>query len=242
MTMAENIQLVRNKIEGACEKSGRNPDQVTLIVVSKTNPVEAVIEAAAAGVQHFGENRVEEAETKILAVKAQVSKSLTWHMIGHVQSRKAKDVVSLFHYVHSVDTLKLAQKFSALSVEKGRPLAVLLEMNVSGEEAKHGFEAANWASDVGVKRNLWAQIEQILPLPGLNVRGLMTMAPIVSDPEETRPVFASLAALRQALQDHFSVALPDLSMGMTDDYPVAISEGATFVRVGRAIFGERANK
>ncbi len=242
MTIAENIQAVRQRIEEACVKSGHNPDEVTLIAVSKTNPAEAVIEAAAAGVQHFGENRVEEAEMKIPTVNAQVSKPLTWHMIGHVQSRKARDVESLFQCVHSVDTLKLAQKFSTLSAENGRTLDVLLEMNVSGEEAKHGFAAVNWASDDAIKRALWSQIEQILVLPGLCVRGLMTMAPIVPDPEEARPVFASLAGLRRAFQDSFSVALPDLSMGMTDDYPVAISEGATFVRVGRAIFGERPNK
>ena len=242
MTIFENIQAVRQHIEEACVKSGRKPEDVTLIAVSKTHPAEAVIEAAAAGVQHFGENRVEEAETKIPTTNAQVSKPLTWHMIGHVQSRKARDVESLFQYVHSVDTLKLAQKFSALSVEKGRKLDVLLEINVSGEEAKDGFLAANWSIDNAIKSALWSEIEQVLALPGLHVRGLMTMAPIVPNAEDARPVFASLAALRQALQDGFSVALPDLSMGMTDDYPVAITEGATFVRVGRAIFGERANK
>jgi pyridoxal phosphate enzyme (YggS family) len=241
MTIAENIHVVRQRIEEACIKSGRKLDEVTLIAVSKTNPAEAVIEAAAAGVQHFGENRVEEAEIKIPAVNAQVSKPLTWHMIGHVQSRKAKDVETLFQYVHSVDTFKLAQKFSALSIEKGRKLDVMLEVNVSGEEAKHGFEAANWASNDAVKSVLWSQFEAVLALPGLRVRGLMTMAPIVPAPEEARPVFASLAQLRQALQDRFSVVLPDLSMGMTDDYPVAIAEGATFVRVGRAIFGERVH-
>ncbi len=242
MTITENIHEVRQHIEAACIKAGRQPDEVTLIAVSKTNPAEAIIEAVAAGAQHFGENRVEEAVTKIPLVNAEVSKHPTWHMIGHVQSRKAKDVISLFHYVHSVDTLKLAQKFSALSVEQGKPLEVLLEMNVSGEEAKHGFVAVNWAADEAIKRELWSQIEQVLALPGIHVRGLMTMAPIVADPEEARPVFASLARLRQAFETDFSVKLPDLSMGMTDDYPVAIEEGATFVRVGRAIFGERANK
>ncbi len=242
MTITQNIQEVRQRIADACIKSGRNPDEVTLIAVSKTNPAEALIEALAAGAQHFGENRVEEAESKIPLVNAQVSKQPTWHMIGHVQSRKVKDVVPLFQYVHSVDTLKLAQKFSALSIEQGKQLDVLLEVNVSGEEAKHGFVAVNWAADESIKRELWSQMEQVLALPGLHVRGLMTMAPIVADPEEARPVFASLASLRQAFQTDFSVTLPDLSMGMTDDYPVAIEEGATFVRVGRAIFGERANK
>ena len=242
MTIAENIHEVRQHIEDACIKAGRKPEEVTLIAVSKTNPAAAVIEAALAGAQHFGENRVEEAESKIPVVNAQVSKPLTWHMIGHVQSRKAKDVEALFQYVHSVDTLKLAQKFSALSVEKGKTLDVLLEVNVSGEEAKHGFVASQWAHVDAIKSALWSELEQVFALPGLKVRGLMTMAPIVPDPEQARPVFASLAALREALQDRFSVALPDLSMGMTDDYPVAIEEGATFVRVGRAIFGERAIK
>lgn len=240
MTITDNIHEVRQRIQSACLKAGRNVDEVTLIAVSKTNPAEAIIEAFAAGAQHFGENRVEEAETKIPLVNAQVSKPPTWHMIGHVQSRKAKDVVPLFQYVHSVDTLKLAQKFSTLSVEQGKRLEVLLEVNVSGEEAKSGFTAVNWASDEPVKRELWSQIEQVLALPGIHVRGLMTMAPIVPDPEEARPVFASLAKLKRAFETDFSVSLPDLSMGMTDDYPVAIEEGATFVRVGRAIFGERA--
>ena len=242
MTITENIQEVRQRIVDACAKSGRHPDEVTLIAVSKTNPPEALIKALTAGAQHFGENRVEEAESKIPIVNAQVSKPPTWHMIGHVQSRKAKEVVPLFQYVHSVDTLKLAQKFSTLSMEQGKQLNVLLEINVSGEEAKHGFVAVNWAMDEVVRRELWSQIEQVLALPGLHICGLMTMAPIVADPEEARPVFASLSKLRQAFQSDFSVTLPDLSMGMTDDYPVAIEEGATFVRVGRAIFGERAIK
>lgn len=239
MTITENFKMVRQSITDACARVGRDPQTVTLIAVSKTSPVEAVIEAAAAGAQHFGENRVEEAEWKIPAVAAQLSTGVNWHMIGHIQSRKAKDVAPLFQVIHSVDTLKLAQKFSTLGVERQTPLDVLLEVNVSGEEAKHGFVAANWSSDLAVKDALWAQLEQIVNLPGLRLRGLMTMAPIVDDAEQARPVFASLAALRGAIQDTFKITLPDLSMGMTDDYPVAIEEGATLVRVGRAIFGER---
>ena len=242
MTIAENIQIIRQRIADSCTRSGRNPDEVTLIAVSKTNPADYVIEAVDAGVQHFGENRVEEAESKIPIVNAHVSKPLTWHMIGHVQSRKAKDVSVLFQCVHSVDTLKLGQKLSTLSVEQGKRLDVFLEMNVSGEESKSGFVAVNWLKDDLVRSQLLLQLEQVLSLPGLNVRGLMTMAPIVSEPEASRPIFASLRMLRQNLQERFSIALPDLSMGMTDDYPIAIMEGATFVRVGRAIFGERTNK
>lgn len=239
MTITENIQVVRQSIVDACARVGRDPNAVTLIAVSKTSPVEAVLEAAFAGVQHFGENRVEEAEWKIPAAATQLATAVNWHMIGHIQSRKAKDVAPLFQVIHSVDTLKLAQKFSALGVERQSPLDVLLEVNVSGEEAKHGFNAHDWSSNPAVKEAFWGEFEQIVALPGLRLRGLMTMAPIVPVADQARPVFASLAGLREALQEAFKITLPDLSMGMTDDYPVAIEEGATLVRVGRAIFGER---
>jgi pyridoxal phosphate enzyme (YggS family) len=239
MTIADNIERVRETIAAACARVNRSPEQVTLIAVSKTHPAEFVLAAVEAGVQHFGENRVEEAVTKIPAVNAQVSEPLTWHMIGHIQSRKARDVVSLFQQVHSVDTAKLAGKFSSLALEQGKVLDVLLEVNISGEEAKYGLAASNWSRDAGVRAKLWEEIQQIVALPGLRVRGLMTMAPIVARAEEARPVFADLAALRSALVESLQVALPELSMGMTDDYPIAVEEGATLVRVGRAIFGER---
>ncbi|MBI5669024.1 MAG: YggS family pyridoxal phosphate-dependent enzyme [Chloroflexi bacterium] len=239
MTIATNILRVRETIAEACDRAGRDPSAVTLIAVSKTHPPETVLEAVAAGVQHFGENRVEEAGTKIPAVNGLTPRPLVWHMIGHIQSRKAKDVLPLFQYVQSVDSVKLAGKLSGLAVTQGCTLDVLLEVNVSGEEAKYGLVASGWQTDVDTRRRLWADMEAILALPGLNVRGLMTMAPIVDDMEQARPVFASLAALRNALAEAFHRPLPDLSMGMTDDYPVAVEEGATMVRVGRAIFGER---
>jgi PLP dependent protein len=242
MTIAENIQQVRTKIEAACARAGRNPAEVTMIAVSKTHPAEAVLEAASAGLQHFGENRVEEAELKIPAINRQSNMPLTWHMVGHIQSRKARDVVSLFQQVHSVDTLKLASKLSGLCVERGKQLKVLLEMNVSGEEAKYGFAVTGWDTNSAIRERLWREMEQIVALPGLHVCGLMTMAPIVERPEQARPVFAALASLRMALKGSFKIDLPDLSMGMTDDYPIAIEEGATLVRIGRAIFGEREIK
>lgn len=237
--IADNIHQVQERIAEACARAGRNVADVMLIAVSKTHPAEVILEAVAAGVQHLGENRVEEAGVKIPLVNQQSPVPLTWHMIGHIQSRKAKDVVPLFDCVHSVDGLKLAGKLSNAAVEAGRRLDVLLEVNVSGEEAKYGLAAAGWSDDREVRERLWDEIRQILALPGLHVRGLMTMAPIVPDPEDARPVFASLAALRRALVESFGIELPDLSMGMTDDYPVAVEEGATLVRVGRAIFGER---
>jgi len=160
-------------------------------------------------------------------------------MVGHIQSRKAKDVPPLFQVVHSVDSVKLAAKLSAEMVNSGGALDALLEINVSGEASKSGFAATGWGSDAAIRERLWQEISQVLALPGLRVRGLMTMAPIVPDMEHARPVFRRLAALRQALSADFGVPLPELSMGMTDDYPVAVEEGATLVRIGRAIFGER---
>lgn len=239
MTIAENILQVRETISDACARAHRTPADVTLLAVSKTHPVSMILEAVAAGAQHFGENRVEEAMNKIPDVNRQSSVPLTWHMIGHVQSRKARDVPPLFQIVHSVDSLKLAEKFSRLMSEQGGKLDILLEMNVSGEESKSGIAASNWSTNAEVHESVWKEVAQILTLPGLNVRGLMTMAPIVENMEQTRPVFASLAALRHALIESLGVQLPDLSMGMTDDFPIAIEEGATMVRVGRAIFGQR---
>ncbi|NWG17864.1 MAG: YggS family pyridoxal phosphate-dependent enzyme [Chloroflexi bacterium] len=238
MGITERTNRVLESIAEACARAGRDPAAVTLVAVSKTQPVEAVLQAVEAGLQHFGENRVEEAEDKIPAVNRASPRPLIWHMIGHLQSRKARLVLPLFQQVHSVDSLRLAVRLSALAVEAGRTLDVLLEMNVSGEAAKYGFEAAGWQSDDEVRRRLWNEVEHILALPGLNVHGLMTMAPIVADMEQTRPVFAQLAALRGALAESFGRPLPELSMGMTDDYPVAVEEGATLVRIGRALFGE----
>lgn len=239
MTIAENLSRVCQRIDAACERAGRDRDSVTLVAVSKTHPAQAVLEAVEVGVQHFGENRVEEAVTKIPVVMAETERPVVWHMIGHIQSRKAKDVPPLFSVVHSVDTFRLAEKLSRAVTERGGSLDVLLEVNVSGEASKAGIAAFGWEYDAGVRAQVWRDVQQIAALPGLNVRGLMTMAPIVPDMEQARPVFAALAGLRQALSESLDVALPDLSMGMTDDYPVAIEEGATLVRIGRAIFGER---
>jgi pyridoxal phosphate enzyme (YggS family) len=239
MTIAARIQIVQEQIAAACAHANRDPSGVTLVAVSKTHPAAAVLAAAEAGLQHFGENRVEEASAKIPAVRGESSLPLTWHMIGHVQSRKARLVLPLFDLVHSVDSVKLAEKFSALAVEQNRTLDVLLEVNVSGEVSKDGFQAGGWERDAAVREAFWQDVAQVIALPGIRLRGLMTMAPIVAEAEQARPVFASLAALRAALVAALVVDLPELSMGMTDDYPVAVEEGATLVRVGRAIFGER---
>lgn len=236
--LAERIARVQTGIDRACERAGRTPAEVTLVAVSKTQPAELVVEAAGMGLRQFGENRVEEAAGKITGVAAQTTAPLVWHMIGHVQSRKAREVAPLFDVVQSVDSVKLASKL-AQAIPEGRTLAVLLECNVSGEASKGGFAAHGWDRDAAALTELAQLMRDIAALPGLNVRGLMTMAPIVDDMEAVRPVFRSLRRLRDALEQAASLGLPVLSMGMTDDYPVAVEEGATMVRVGRALFGER---
>lgn len=239
MSIADNIKRVQDNIADACARVNRDPAEITLVAVSKTKPAEMLLEALEAGVQHLGENRVEESQEKIPVVNQQAAKQPTWHMIGHIQSRKARHIPSLFQMVHSVDSLKLAQKLSRLAEDNGQILDVLLELNVSGEEAKHGFQAVNWQANQAVKEALWQEVDTALKLPGLNVQGLMTMAPFYDGMEATRPTFIALTALSNALSTDFAVSLPHLSMGMTNDYPVAIEEGATIVRIGRAIFGER---
>jgi pyridoxal phosphate enzyme (YggS family) len=241
--IARNLGQVQERIAEAALRAGREPTEVTLVAVAKTFPAEAVVEAYQAGVRHFGENRVEEGMTKIPTVHAAISTPRpTWHMVGHVQSRKAGAVVAHFDYVHSIDRLKIARRLSRFAREGGRTLAALLECNASGEETKFGFDLQAWEQDEARVNAFFTSVEEILALPGLAVEGLMTMAPLVADPETVRPVFASLRALLHALQARF----PDhdwhhLSMGMTDDFEVAVEEGATIVRIGRAIFGKRGH-
>jgi pyridoxal phosphate enzyme (YggS family) len=240
-TIGERLASVRAAIAAACEQSGRDPAEVTLVGVSKTHPAVEVIAAHEAGLLDFGENRVEEAVDKIAEVEAAVSDaSMRWHMIGHIQSRKARLIVPRFALVHSVDSVRLAEKLGRIASDSGRTLDILLEVNVSGEESKYGFNAHGWQDTAAVRESLWKDIRSILSVSGVRVQGLMTMAPIVADPEQTRPVFVGLRQLRDALQADFPQAdWRHLSMGMTDDFPVAVQEGATIVRIGRAIFGDR---
>ena len=238
--IAKNIEIVHKKIAEACLRANRNPSDVTLVAISKRKPAGAIVAAAEAGLRHFGENRVEEANDKLPEVQSMTGLPLIWHMVGHIQSRKARDVVAHFDIVHSLDSLKLANKISSLVEDSGKgTIDVLLQINISGEASKSGFHATNWTTDTIIREQLWQNVKHMLGLPGLRIRGLMTMAPIVADVELARPVFADLMALRDALSESFDISLLELSMGMTDDYPVAIEEGATMVRVGRAIFGER---
>ncbi len=235
MSIADNIQRVHERIAAACARSGRDTSEVTLVAVTKQQPVEAMLAAVAAGLQQLGENRVEEAALKIPKVDAEAIQPVTWHMVGHIQSRKARQVAPLFDLVQSVDSLRLAQRLSRLAQARERDLPVLLEINVSGEASKYGFAGYNWHKDEAVRQQLWQELSVVMALPGLEVRGLMTMAPFGAEEQVIRRVFADMSALREALDAN----LPELSMGMTDDFPVAIEEGATMIRVGRAIFGER---
>ena len=245
--IAHNLKRVHERMAEAALRAGRDPAEVTLVAVTKTRPADEVVAAYQAGVRDVGENRVEEATPKIPAVRAALpGPQPAWHMVGHVQSRKASDVVAHFDYVHSVDRLKIARRLAGFAHEAGRVMPVLLECNVSGEEAKYGFDLQGWERDEARQAAFFAALEEILALPGLSIQGLMTMAPLVTDPETVRPVFASLRALLDALRERFpSQELAPghewrhLSMGMTDDFEVAIEEGATMVRVGRAIFGPR---
>jgi pyridoxal phosphate enzyme (YggS family) len=237
--ISQALNNIRARMTAAADKAGREPASVRLIAVSKTFQYDAVLDAVAAGQIDFGENRVEEALPKIDQVAAQAN-GLRWHLIGHVQTRKAKDAGRRFALIHSVDSVRLAAKINAFSPEAQD---ILLECNISGEDSKEGFALSGWQDDAAVLARFVDEAAQIVTLPNLRVRGLMTMAPIVEDPELARPFFASLRRLRGALRERFPdsahVSWNELSMGMTNDFEAAIAEGATLVRIGRAIFGAR---
>jgi pyridoxal phosphate enzyme (YggS family) len=240
-TIERNLQDVQERIAEAALRAGRDPGEVTLVAVTKTFPPKVVLEGYQAGLRDFGENRAEEGALKIPAVNAALDGPLpTWHMVGHVQSRKAVATVQHFDLVHSVDRPKLARRLSRFAQEADRVLPVLLECNISGEEAKHGFRLAGWKQDASQLEPFLAACSEILALPGIRVEGLMTMAPWTSDAQQVRPVFCSLRELRAELRSRFpQVSWRELSMGMSDDFEVAIEEGATMVRIGRALFGSR---
>ena len=218
VSIADNLRQVNEQIAIVCERAGREPSEVRLIAVSKTFPVEAIAEASAAGQRHFGENRVQEGLAKLESLP-ELGVEADLHLIGHLQRNKARHAGS-FASVQSVDSVRLAE---AMSRRLDRELPILLEVNVGQEATKHGFHVEETAE----------ALEQIRTLPNLRVDGLMTVAPEVADPEDARPVFRGLRELAEQL------GLSELSMGMSNDYAVAIEEGSTMVRIGRAIFGER---
>jgi PLP dependent protein len=214
-----NLEEIRLRIAGACRRAGRSESEVGLIAVTKTVPPEAIEEIAKLGVNQFGENRVQEAETKIRQLSF-LKPDVTWHMIGHLQSNKVKLALELFDSIQSVDSIELAE---IINRRAQRRLPVFLEVNVSGEATKSGF----------LLSQITPAFKIIRLLPNLDVRGLMTVAPALENPEQVRPVFRKMKELRDSFE------LEHLSMGMSDDFEVAIEEGATLVRIGRALFGER---
>lgn len=218
-SIAHNLASVRRRIAQAALRAGRDPAAITLVPISKGVEVARILAGCRAGIEHVGENRVQEAEGKFLEVSRQGVK-LTWHMVGHLQTNKVKTALEIFGIIHSVDSLRLAESLNRNAL---RPIPILLEVNVAAEATKSGFTI----------QELSAVTASIARLERLDLIGLMTVAPLVEDPEEVRPVFRRLRGLRDAL------GLRELSMGMTGDFEVAVEEGATLVRIGRAIFGER---
>ena len=228
---------VREQIGEAAARAGRDPQAVRLVVVTKSQPLDVVEAAVAAGALLLGENYAEEAAGKIIALREK--SEVEWHMIGHVQSRKAALVAGYFSMLQSLDSLKLAERLDRNCAELGRELPVLLEVNVSGEASKFGFPAWDQAS----WPDLLPGLEKILHLPRLHVRGLMTMPPFFDDPELTRPFFQRLRRLQGYLRTNLPKAgWGELSMGTSVDFPAAVQEGATYVRIGQAILGPRPRK
>ena len=228
-----NLADVHRRIAAAVLRAERKPEEIRLVAVTKGQPAEIVRQAYAAGVRDFGENRLEEALPKIAALDG--LEGIRWHMIGHIQSRKAGLVAPAFVLVHSVDRLKIARLLDRHAGEAGRRLSVMLECNVSGEASKEGWALADRAGWESVA----AEVREVVALANLEVRGLMTMAPWTSEPEQVRPVFRRLREVRDYLASKLPGDWCELSMGMTDDFEVAVEEGATCVRIGRAIFSER---
>ena len=223
--IAANLAGIRDQIASAARRAGRDTSAVRLVAVSKTHPAEAVRTAVAAQQRVFGESRVQEAREKIPACPP----GLEWHFIGHLQKNKIRQALPLFSFFHSIDGAALADAMNRIAGETGKPVEGLLEVNISGEETKHGF----------TPDELRKEFASLAKLPHLRVRGLMTMAPYSDNPEDARPVFRALRELRDELQSAHGHPLPELSMGMSGDFVPAIEEGATLVRVGSSIFGAR---
>jgi pyridoxal phosphate enzyme (YggS family) len=246
--IAANIEAVRQRMQAAARRAGRRVDEITLVAVTKTHPVATVIAAYQAGLRHFGENRAQEYVDKAAGLSAWLEnnpahEAASWHFIGHVQSRQVGLILAgRPKLIHSVDSLKLAERLHRLAGREGYPpVEILLQCNVSGEETKSGFALDCWADSKEQFTEFLGEVQQIAALDQVVIRGLMSMAPFSDDPETARPTFRSLAALRAKLQaDMGHLDWGHLSMGMTDDFEVAIEEGSTLVRVGRAIFGERS--
>src|SRR5436309_11969 len=225
MGITENLERVRERIMQAAVKAGRSTSDIELVAITKTHPAEKVREALGTGQTLFGESRVQEARAKI----PELPSNLRWHFVGHLQKNKIRHALPLFELFHGVDSLALAQEMNRIAADEGMHPRVLLEVNVAGEGSKFGFSPDK----------LRGQMEELLALQRLSILGMMTIPPLADKAEASRKYFVQLRELRERLQTEFHVDFPQLSMGMTQDFPIAVEEGATLVRVGTAIFGER---
>jgi pyridoxal phosphate enzyme (YggS family) len=223
--IAENLDSIKQRIAAAAEQIGRRADEVKLVAVSKTYPPEIIRDAVDCGQRAYGENRVQDALPKIDALPA----DLEWHLIGHLQTNKVRKVIGRFALFHGVDNTGLAIQMNRIAGEFGVTASILLEVNISGEDSKFGFNPTT----------LPAALDELLPLPHLRIEGLMTMAPFFENPDSARPIFEGLRRLRDALSVRSGHPLHELSMGMSGDFEQGIAEGATIVRIGSAIFGSR---
>lgn len=223
--MAENLEEIRKRMAGACERAGRDANSVQLLAVTKTHPPEVVQQATELGLTLFGENKVQEAKAKIPHCPGRAR----WHMIGHLQSNKCRDAVELFEMIQSVDSLHLAEEINKRSEQAAKDMPILLEVNIVGEATKFGYKP----------EQLLADLPMLNGLPRLQIHGLMTIPPWAPVAEKVRPAFRRLRELKERCEQILGAPLPQLSMGMSGDFEVAIEEGATLVRIGTALFGER---
>ena len=225
-SLKEHLYAVREQIAEAAKKAGRSPAEVKLLAVSKTFPAEDILQVFNYGQIEFGENRVQELETKVPVLPEEIC----WHLIGHLQSNKAEKAVSLAEFIHSVDSVKLLRKIETAAEKRDKIQKILLEVNVSGEESKFGIGGYDALREIA---------EEAVKLDHVKLFGLMTMAPLGADETVLHTVFGGLRTFRDRLQKEFGIQLPELSMGMSGDFAAAIEEGATIVRIGTAIFGGR---
>ena len=225
-SIKDNLQSIKERIESACVRSGRDPGDVRLVVVTKRVNIERIREAVEAGADILGENYVQEAKNKIDFID---NSKVEWHLIGHLQRNKAREAVQLFKLIHSIDNLRLAEILNKKAEMSGRRLRVFIQVNLSGEKTKHGI----------VKNNVIELVSAISELKNLSIDGLMSLPPYFEDKEDVRPYFIALRKLREGIKDETGILLKELSMGMSHDFEVAIEEGATMVRIGSAIFGQR---
>ena len=225
MNIAENLDSIRQRIAAACARAGRAAESVTLLAVSKSHPPETIRAAVDDGQIYFGENKIQEAKAKIPLCPGKAR----WQFIGHLQSNKVRDAVELFELIQGVDSLAIAQEISKRAAQAGKTMPILIEVNVAGEASKFGY----------APEKLLAELNELNALPRIEIHGLMAIPPYTPLPEKARPYFQKLRALKVECEKILGAPLPHLSMGMSGDFEVAIEEGATIVRVGRALFGER---